>query len=198
MNQYTEIRLSGSSGQGLMLAGSILAEAAGLYDGKEVIQSRSYGPESRGGASRSEVIISTTPIDYPEVVQPDVVVAMTEEACQKWTRDMKEDGIIIVDPKYVRVTENKDKRLCVIPITEIAVESTGKEITANLAALGALIGLTQIVSTQAMEEAIRNRVPAGTEEMNLRAFRSGAAYGERVKMKDPSTSQSAKGGIRLV
>jgi len=96
MSRY-EIRLSGSGGQGMVLAGLILSEAAGIYDGKFVTQTKSYGPEARGGASRTEVVISTEEIDYPKVMQPDLVLAMTQEAQDKYCQDLKKDGILIVD-----------------------------------------------------------------------------------------------------
>jgi 2-oxoglutarate ferredoxin oxidoreductase subunit gamma len=92
-----EFRLSGSGGQGLILAGKILAEAAAIYDGKNATQSQSYGPEARGGSSRSEIIVSDEEIDYPKAVNIDLLLAFTQEACDKYKKDVKDDGIVLVD-----------------------------------------------------------------------------------------------------
>ena len=97
----SELRLSGSGGQGLILAGKILAEAAAIYDGKNATQSQSYGPEARGGSSRSEVIISDAEIDYPKAINIDLLLAFTQEACDKYCKDVKENGILLVDSGYV-------------------------------------------------------------------------------------------------
>ena len=101
MSFHYEIRLSGAGGQGLILVGKILAEAAAIYDDKNATQSQSYGPEARGGASRSEVIISDSDIDYPKATQIDLLLAMTQEAVDKYAQDVKKDGIILVDSGFV-------------------------------------------------------------------------------------------------
>jgi 2-oxoglutarate ferredoxin oxidoreductase subunit gamma len=167
----TEIRLAGEGGQGMILAGIILAEAAAIYDAKNAIQTQSYGPEARGGASKAEVVIADGEIDYPEVINADVLVAMSQEACDKYTPNLKKEGLLIVDEEKVgRVTFGNSVKL---PITKLAVESTGKTITANVVALGALVGLTGVVSRQAIEKAVAARAPKGTQELNLAALSAG-------------------------
>lgn len=175
-----ELRLSGSGGQGLMLAGQILAEAAGAVCSKHVVQTRSYGPEARGGASRSEVVISDEAIDFPEVTAPDVVLAMTQEACDKYHADMKPGGVLIVDPKFVRDLSGiqPDVRVVQMPLTEIAEKETGRAISANMVALGAIVGVTGVVPPSAMKKALLERVPKGTEAMNVRAFEAGLSWVE--------------------
>jgi len=168
-----EIRLSGAGGQGLILIGKILAEAAAIYDQKNATQSQSYGPEARGGASRSEVIISDDDIDYPKATNIDLLLAMTQEAVDKYSSDIKSGGVIIVDSHFVRSVPEGDYRVCSRPITELAEEKIGKKIVANIIALGAIERLSQIVSEDAIINAIRARVPKGTEEMNIKAFRVG-------------------------
>uniref|UniRef100_A0A7V3VTV8 2-oxoacid:ferredoxin oxidoreductase subunit gamma n=1 Tax=candidate division WOR-3 bacterium TaxID=2052148 RepID=A0A7V3VTV8_UNCW3 len=176
-----EVRLSGSGGQGLILAGKILAEAAAIYDGKNATQSQSYGPEARGGSSRSEVIISDEDIDYPKAVNIDFLLALTQEACDKYHRDVKDGGIILVDSRFVsKIPEGKFK-VYSVPITDIAERETGKTLVANIVALGMITGITGIVSKEAVESAILSRVPKGTEELNLKAFRAGIAEAERIK-----------------
>lgn len=171
-NRY-EIRLSGSGGQGLILAGIILAEAACIYDRKEAVQTQSYGPESRGGASKSEVVISDSEIDYPKVIAPDLLLAMTQESCDKYIGDVRGGGIAIIDSFYVRSVPPGVENVMSLPLTAIAKETTGRTIVANIVALGAITAISKVVSSEAIEKAVLARVPKGTEEMNLKALRAG-------------------------
>jgi len=175
-----EVRLSGSGGQGLILAGKILAEAAAIYDGKNATQSQSYGPEARGGASRSEVIISEEDIDYPKAVDIDLLLAMTQEACDKYWRDLKEGGTLIIDSRFVQNVPQGNFRSVPLPISEIAEREVGRDIVANIVALGVIAQLSGVVSSSAMESAILSRVPKGTEELNLKAYRAGVEAAQRL------------------
>jgi 2-oxoglutarate ferredoxin oxidoreductase subunit gamma len=179
MDKRTEIRLAGEGGQGMILAGIILAEAAAIYDGKQAVQTQSYGPEARGGASRSEVVISDGEIDHPEVLSADIVVALSQEAYQKFARTLRAGGLLIVDED--RVETSADFNGIKIPIARIAQETTGRAITANTVALGVLVGLTNLVSRESIEKAITARAPKGTEEMNRKALKAGFVAAERVK-----------------
>src|SRR5512137_413412 len=165
-----EIRLAGEGGQGMILAGIILAEAASIYGRKNVVQSQSYGPEARGGASKSEVIISPDEIDHPEVLQADILVALSQEAYRKFHKEVKPEALLIVDADRVAGTE---EHVIQIPITRMALETTGRQITANTVALGVLVGLTGIVSREHIEKAVTARAPHGTEEMNRKALEAG-------------------------
>lgn len=176
--ERTEIRLAGEGGQGMILAGIILAEAAAIYDGKNAVQTQSYGPEARGGASKAEVVISADEIDYPEVINADALVALSQEACDKYASNLKKDGRLIVDEEKVgRIPVTSAVRA---PITKIALEVTGRAITANVVALGVLVGLTGVVSRQAIERAVTARAPKGTEEMNRAALAAGFDFAARV------------------
>lgn len=168
-----EIRLSGAGGQGLILIGKILAEAAAIYDEKNATQSQSYGPEARGGASRSEVIISDGDIDYPKATNIDFLLAMTQEAVDKYSNDVKDGGIILVDDNYVKNLPQGNFKVYNFPMTNIAEEKIGKKIVANIVALGAISELSGIISQNAIISAIRARVPRGTEESNIMAFELG-------------------------
>ena len=179
MDKRTEIRLAGEGGQGMILAGIILAEAAAVYDGKQATQTQSYGPEARGGASRSEVVISDGEIDHPEVLSPDVVLTLSQEAYQKFAKTVNASGLLIVDED--RVQTSGDFHGIKIPVARIAQESTGRAITANTVALGVLVGLTNVVSPEAIEKAVTARTPKGTEEMNRKALQAGFAAAEQVK-----------------
>jgi 2-oxoglutarate ferredoxin oxidoreductase subunit gamma len=179
MDKRTEIRLAGEGGQGMILAGIILAEAAAIYDGKQATQTQSYGPEARGGASRSEVVISDVEIDHPEVLSADVVVALSQEAYKKFAKTVHAGGLLIVDSE--RVECDPAISAVKIPILKLAQETTGKAITANTVALGVLVGLTGVVSRDAIEKAVTARAPKGTEEMNRKALQAGFAAAEQVK-----------------
>ena len=171
MAPRTEIRLAGEGGQGMILAGIILAEAAAIYDGKMAVQTQSYGPEARGGASKSEVVIADGEIDHPEVLSADVVVTLSQEAYDKYAAGVKHGGLLIVDDE--KVSHIRETEAVRIPISHLAFETTGRTITANTVALGILVGLTGVVSRQAIEKAVTARAPRGTEEMNRKALEAG-------------------------
>ncbi|MCI0515482.1 2-oxoacid:acceptor oxidoreductase family protein [candidate division KSB1 bacterium] len=178
-----EFRLSGEGGQGLILAGKIMAEAAAIYDDKNATQSQSYGPEARGGASRSEVIISDEDIDYPKATKVDLLLALTEEACKKYSKDIKEQGILLVDADSVKNIPPQNYKIYQVPIVRLALEQVGKALVANIVALGIISELTQVISNSALEQAILARVPKGTENLNLKAFRLGLEEGKKLKSK---------------
>lgn len=168
-----EIRLAGSGGQGLVLASVILAEAIVEYEGKNAVQNQSYGPEARGGSSKSEVIISDEEIDYPKAIKPDLLLAMTQEAYDKYIKDLKKGGILIVDEDLVKDIKNGDYKIYRIPLVRTAAEKIGKAFVANIVALGALVGVKDIVSKESLEKAVLSRVPKGTEELNRSALNAG-------------------------
>ena len=181
-----EVRLAGEGGQGMILAGVILAEAAAVHGDLNAVQTQSYGPEARGGASRSEVIIAQGEIDYPKVMAADLLLCMSQEACDKFYGQVRDEGCIIVDA--TNVSRMPSHRAVAVPISQIAEDVTGRRITASTVALGVACGLTGIVSQPALEAAIRDRVPAGTEEINLQALAAGfqAAKGLRQQGDDQS------------
>ncbi|MBC7330853.1 MAG: 2-oxoacid:acceptor oxidoreductase family protein [Synergistetes bacterium] len=178
-----EILLSGYGGQGLVLAGIILAEAAVLYEGMNATHNQSYGPEARGGASRSEVIISDEEINYPEIDNPDILLAMTQDAMDKYGGKVKEDGVIIVDTLYVKdLSPGRGvKKIYEFPITQISIEETGKSLSANIVALGLIVEATGVVKRESLEKAVLKRVPPNTRETNLRALKAAfKAFSEKV------------------
>lgn len=166
----TEFRLSGSGGQGLLLAGIVLAEAA-IFDEKNAVQTQSYGPEARGGASKAEVVISEEDIDYPKALDPDYLLALTTEAFKTYGPVMSK-GTIIVDASVKADIETK-ARVVRVPILETAGKELGKSVVANAVALGVLAGVSSIVPLEKLEQAIVKRVPKGTEDLNTRAVRRG-------------------------
>lgn len=166
-----EIRLSGSGGQGLILGGIILAEAA-ILDGFNAVQSQSYGPEARGGASKAEVIISDHGIHYPKVRKPDIFLALTQKAYDKYIDSIKEDGIIIVD-ESVSTTDVTGIKEYKLPILNTAKDVLGRALVANIVALGTINSIAKLVSDDTLERAVLNRVPPGTEELNRKALEEG-------------------------
>jgi len=172
-----EVRLSGEGGQGLILAGVILAEAVGIYDGKNVTQSQSYGPESRGGKSKSEVIISEQEIDYPKATRVDLLLSLTQESCNEYVKDLKEEGHLVVDATYVSSIPPGNFQVYQVPMIQIAREEIGKEIVANIVALGVITEISGIVTHEAIKKAVLARVPKGTEALNTRALEAGFAAG---------------------
>ena len=185
-NRY-EIRLAGSGGQGLILAGIILAEAAGVYDGKFVCQTQSYGPEARGGASKAEVVISDAAIDYPKAIQPDVLLALNQKSLEAFSSDLKPGGLLLVDADLVK--EAPASRVLALPFTRIARE-LGRAMAANIVALGALAQLTGAVSLESLTAAVLARVPKGTEDLNRQALAAGVAAAQA------GGTVSAPGGAR--
>lgn len=170
-----QIRLSGSGGQGVITAAIILAEAA-VMEGKEAVQSQSYGPEARGGASKAEVILSENFIYHPKVTVPDIVLAMTQQAADKYAADLGPEGILLLDedlvpqpPVYPRMVK--------VPITRLAVEELGRDLFANIIALGLLVRVSGLVSLETVKEAVANRVPPATIENNMKALQLGYARG---------------------
>ena len=168
-----EIRIAGFGGQGVVLSGVLLGNAAVLHDGKHAVQTQTYGSAARGGAARSDVIISETHIIYPQVTKPDIMIAFTLEALNKYRNDLKKDALLIIDKDLVAPPEGTSFRIYSVSATKIAMEEFGRGIVANMIMLGFLVALTGVVSTGAMEKAIHAHVPRGTEELNLRAFARG-------------------------
>ncbi|HEX9779004.1 MAG TPA: 2-oxoacid:acceptor oxidoreductase family protein [Geopsychrobacteraceae bacterium] len=173
MAERYEIRFSGAGGQGLITAGIILAEAASIVEGKYAVQSQSYGPEARGGASKSEVIISDGPIDYPKATVVDACLAMTQEAADKYANGIKPGGLLLLDSDFVTNVPQGDFRIVKIPITRTAKEDLGREIVANVVALGAMIAMTGAVSREAGEKAVLAKVPEAFLDLNKKAYSLG-------------------------
>jgi 2-oxoglutarate ferredoxin oxidoreductase subunit gamma len=179
MNKHCELRLSGSGGQGLILAGIILADAA-ISEGLNAIQTQSYGPEARGGASKAEVIISGEDIDFPKVQQPDIVLALTQIAADKYVQGIKDNGIIVVD-ESIKLPEDLKAKVYKLPILSTASEKIGKSIVANIVALGILTEFSGVISKESVEASILKRVPKGTEELNKTALQEGFALAKLNK-----------------
>ena len=180
MEDRYEIRFAGSGGQGIIMAALVLAEAAGVYDGKYVCQTQSYGPEARGGNSKAEVVISKKIIDYPRATKLDLLLAMNQAACDTYFLDLKPKGLLVVDATLV--DQVPTSRVVAISFTQIARKEVGKKFVANIVGLGAVGYLAQVVSLKSLEAALIARVPKGTEEMNRKALHAGIKAARKVDL----------------
>lgn len=175
-----ELRLSGSGGQGVITAAIIFAEAA-VREGRQVAQSQSYGPEARGGASKAEVIVDDASIYHPHVEHPDIVLAMTQAAADKYAQDLKAGGVLVVDSELVPNVPAVPQAVTVkkIPITKLAIQETGRPLSANIVALGVLVRLSEIVRIETAEQAMIARMPPASVEANKKALHAGFVAAEK-------------------
>lgn len=164
-----EIRFAGFGGQGLLLAGILLGRTAALYAGKQAAQTQSYGTEARGGASQCNVVIDDREITYVGVVNPDVFVVMSQEAYDKLIGDVKEGGRVFYDADLVKVKENSRLRQVPIPSTS-AAKGLGRQMVANMVMLGGVIEGTKVLDAELVKTSLKEVVPPGTEDLNLKAF----------------------------
>jgi 2-oxoglutarate ferredoxin oxidoreductase subunit gamma len=172
MENKTEIKIGGSGGQGVVLAAQILGKAA-VLDGKNALQTQAYGAEARGSLSKSEIIISDGKIGFPAVRKPDILVAMNQEALDKLLKDLKENGMLIVDSTNVTAIPETKAEIYKFPMTETAKKTFGEPMFANMVMLGAFTKIIKIVTVQSMEKTIRENVSPKTVENNINAFRKG-------------------------
>ena len=181
MAERVEIRCSGSGGQGILLAAAILAEAAAAL-GKHAVQTQSYGPEARGGASKAEVIVADEPIDYPEVDHPDVSLVLSQAAYAKYAGDTKPGGLLVYDSGLVEIDpDDLSVVRCGLPFTQVAADELGKKVVTNIVAVGALARLSDALPIEAVRDAVLSRVPPRFKELNERAFDLGLRLGEEAR-----------------
>ncbi|MBU2489530.1 MAG: 2-oxoacid:acceptor oxidoreductase family protein [Proteobacteria bacterium] len=164
------IVFSGTGGQGVITASIILAEAAVLHDGLNAVQGQSYGPEARGGQSRSDVIISDTEIRFPKVPQPNILVCLSQEAYNAYSPTIRPGGLLITDSHYVTPAKKVDARQAHLPLYDSVMERIGKPIVLNICTLGAFAGLVPVVRVESLKTVIRKRVPKDFLDLNYRAF----------------------------
>lgn len=169
---------SGSGGQGVITAAIILAEAAVLHENLIAVQSQSYGPEARGGATRSDVIIADTPILFPKVVQPNVLVCLTQQAYANFYAIIRPGGLLITDSRYVRTEKKVDARQLELPMYEKVMETVGRPIVFNICMLGAVIGITKLVRPESIMKVLETQIPKSFLDMNRQALEIGLKLAE--------------------
>lgn len=174
---------SGSGGQGVITAAIILAEAAVIYSGKNATQTQSYGAAARGGVTRADIIISDDNINYPGVIQPNVLLALTQEAYNSASGIIRPGGLILTDPKFVETTRKVDAKQLELPMYEQVMDNIGKPIVYNICCLGALVGVTQLLEPEAVLDVLDERIPKDFLEMNHRAFDLGLVLGSQYQYR---------------
>ena len=172
----TRVRFAGFGGQGVVLSGFILGRAACLHAGKNAAMTQNYGPESRGGACSADVVVEDSEIAVPVFAQPDVLILLSQEAANKNSSWIAGAKLVLIDEDLVHL-EGNDPKVHKAPFTRMAT-TLGRRIVANIVMLGTLTAQSRLVPPEAMEEAIRNTVPAKTIDLNLKAFRAGLAVPE--------------------
>jgi len=183
-----EIRLAGFGGQGIILAGVILGEGA-VLDGNEAVQTQSYGPESRGGAARAEVVISDEEIDYPRVISPDIMIALSQPGFESYYKDLGPNSILIVDEDMVKIDKLKSQikaKVFTAPFSKTA-DQLGNRIITNIIMLGCITAATGVVSEKNMMIAVKARVPKKFEQLNVQGFKKGFEIGKKITSAKVST-----------
>ena len=176
-----EIILSGLGGQGIILAGYIIGQAATIFDKKNATFVQDYGPAARGGSCRAQVIISDGQNTYPPIGKPSIVAAMSQEAYSKYAFGLHKDSFLLIDEGLVKNDKSANSKVFAIPATSIAQE-LGRTAVANIVMVGFLTAITDVVSLDAMKKSMLQSVPKGTEELNEKAFERGYSYGlEKIK-----------------
>jgi len=178
MERY-RILFSGSGGQGVITASIFLAEAAVLYEGLNAVQSQTYGPEARGGATRADVIISDGAILFPKVNQPNILISLTQKAYNKFSGTIRPGGLLLIDSHFVNIERKVDARQVALEMYRTVMGQIGKPIVLNICMLGALIGLTNVIKTDSILEILETRVPADFLDMNRNAFDIGLNLAEK-------------------
>ncbi len=169
----TRLVFSGSGGQGVITAAIILSEAAVLHDGLNAVQTQAYGPAARGGATRADVVISENKINYPMVVQPNILVCLTQESYNQYAQIIRPGGLLITDRRFVKIERKVDARQRELPIYEQVMETIGNPVVFNIAMLGALLGFAPLVGTEAVQAVLKRRIPESFLEINRQAFSLG-------------------------
>ena len=192
----TEIRFGGSGGQGVVLAAHLLGEAA-VLEGRNALQTQSYGAEARGSLTKSEVIISEGRIGFPAVRESDLLVTMSQEATDELVKDLRETGTLLVDSSSVREVPSIEAAVFRLPATDIAKKKFGDELYANMVLLGALVQLSRLVGPESVDKAIREGTSKKNAETNVSAFREGllatpSSASTRSRQAGPGTGISSR------
>ena len=180
MQSLTEIRIAGFGGQGVILAAAIIGKAGALFQGGFATMTQSFGPEARGGSSSAQVILSSEPILYPYVTEPDVLVVLSQEAYTRFAPELKHGGILIIEQDLVRIGQiPTGARVFGVPATRLA-EELGRKVVLNVVMVGFFGAITNLLDPAALRKAVADSVPASLEKLNLEAFDKGYAYGIRL------------------
>ena len=179
--RLTEIRVAGFGGQGVILSAIVLGKAASIYENGFATMTQNFGPEARGGACSAQLVVSDSPVLYPYVTQPDIMVIMSQEAYNRFAHELKPGGMLIVEEDLVRVSNiNADKRVYSIPATRFA-EELGKRMVLNSVMVGFFTAVTKLLDPESVRKAVADSVPPSFRDLNLKAFEKGFAYGSNAQ-----------------
>jgi 2-oxoglutarate ferredoxin oxidoreductase subunit gamma len=188
--QLTEIRIAGFGGQGVILSAIVLGKAASIYQGAFATMTQNFGPEARGGACSAQLVLSETPVLYPYVTRPDIMVVMSQEAYSRFVPELKDGGILIVEQDLVRVSGlSQATRVYSVPATRLA-EELGKRMVLNSVMVGFFTAVTGLLDPDAVRKAVADSVPAHSRELNLKAFEKGFDYGTNALTGSPRPSDA--------
>ena len=180
--ERSRIVFSGSGGQGVITAAIILAKAAVLFENKNAIQSQSYGAAARGGATRTDIVIADSQINFPKVIQPNILVSLTQESYNKFSPIIRPGGMLLVDSRYVTIGKKVDAIHRVLPMFDTVIKEIGKPIVFNICMLGALIGITKLIKPESILKVLETTIPSGFMEMNRKALDMGLKMGEASEL----------------
>jgi 2-oxoglutarate ferredoxin oxidoreductase subunit gamma len=190
--QLTEIRVAGFGGQGVILAAMIVGKAASIHEGGYATLTQNFGPEARGGASSAQVILSDSPVLYPYITRPDILVVMSQEAFTKFTPELKENGLLIVEEDLVRISDLKSgQRVYSVPATRIA-EELGRRMVLNIVMVGFFAAVTNLLHPDSLRKTVADSVPPATRDLNLRAFDRGYEYGVAAVSRQLEENEQAE------
>lgn len=179
--ERSRLVFSGSGGQGVITAAIILAKAAALFENKNAIQSQSYGAAARGGATRSDVIIDDSEIYFPKVIQPNILVSLTQESYNKFAPIIRPGGLLLVDSKYVTIEKKVDAKHISLPMFDTVMEKIGKPIVFNICMLGTLIGISELIKPESILKVLKTTIPKDFMDMNKKALDLGLAMGKKER-----------------
>jgi 2-oxoglutarate ferredoxin oxidoreductase subunit gamma len=183
MNNITRLVFSGSGGQGVITAAVILAETVVIYEGRNAVQTQKYGAAARGGATRSDIIIADGSINYPEIIQPNILVTLTQEAYNSFSSIVRPGGLLLTDTRFVETAKKVDAKKIELPMYDEVMDKIGKPIVYNICMLGTLIGITGLIRAESILKVLAERIPADFLSMNERALDVGLGLGEQHKYK---------------
>lgn len=179
--RLTEIRIAGFGGQGVILSAVVLGKAASIYENGFATMTQNFGPEARGGACSAQLVISDSPVLYPYVTRPDIMVIMSQEAYNRFASELRPGGVLIIEEDLVRVSDLKgDLKVYSVPATRFA-EELGKRMVLNSVMVGFFTAVTKLLSADSVRKAMADSVPSASRELNLKAFDRGLAYRNSIE-----------------
>jgi 2-oxoglutarate ferredoxin oxidoreductase subunit gamma len=196
--QLTEIRIAGFGGQGVILSAIVVGKAASIFEGEFATMTQSFGPEARGGACSAQVILSDSPILYPYVTQPDILIVMSQEAYSKFAPEVKEGGTLVIEQDLVRVSHlPPGTKVLSCPATRLA-EELGKKMVLNIVMVGFFAAVTSLVKPECMRQAVADSVPPAFKELNLKAFDKGFEYGQSQACGEAATAEESESSVKAL